>query len=82
VKLQSERKEIRGSQVRGARYVGAYPDGGGPGQRHPGEQQLFSKLGNHNAISNLWRIGDHFFPKVVTPNIEFTKNDAQGQADR
>jgi hypothetical protein len=43
--------------------------------------QLFSKLGNQNAIPIF---GNHrlFFPKVVDAELEFTKNDARAGRPR
>ena len=80
VKLQSERKEITLDPKVLARYVGAY-------QMAPGvnmlvtleNNQLFSKLGNQNAIPIFAESQTMFFPKVVDAELEFTKNDDQGR---
>ena len=80
VKLQSERKEITLDPKVLARYVGAY-------QMAPGvamlvtleNNQLYSKLGNQNAIPIFAESQTMFFPKVVDAELEFTKDDAQGR---
>ena len=83
VKLQSERKEITLDPKVLARYVGAY-------QMAPGvnmlvtleNNQLFSKLGNQNAIPIFAESETMFFPKVVDAELEFTEERRTGQADR
>jgi CubicO group peptidase (beta-lactamase class C family) len=80
VKLQSERKEITLDPKVLARYVGAY-------QMAPGvnmlvtleNNQLFSKLGNQQAIPIFAESQTMFFPKVVDAELEFTKDDEQGR---
>jgi CubicO group peptidase (beta-lactamase class C family) len=80
VKLQSERKEITLDPKVLGRYVGAY-------QMAPGvnmlitleNNQLFSKLGNQNAIPIFAESQTMFFPKVVDAELEFTKDDEQGR---
>ena len=80
VKLQSERKEITLDPKILARYVGAY-------QMAPGvnmlvtleNNQLFSKLGNQQAIPIFAESRTMFFPKVVDAELEFTKDDEQGR---
>jgi CubicO group peptidase (beta-lactamase class C family) len=80
VKLQSERKEITLDPKVLARYVGAY-------QMAPGvnmlvtleNNQLFSKLGNQNAIPIFAESQTMFFPKVVDAELEFAKDDEQGR---
>ena len=80
VKLQSERKEITLDPKVLARYVGAYQMAGGPAMLVTLENnQLFSKLGNQNAIPIFAESETMFFPKVVDAELEFTKNDAQGR---
>jgi CubicO group peptidase (beta-lactamase class C family) len=80
VKLQSERKEITLDPKVLARYVGAY-------QMAPGvnmlvtleNNQLFTKLGNQQAIPIFAESQTMFFPKVVDAELEFTKDDEQGR---
>jgi CubicO group peptidase (beta-lactamase class C family) len=80
VKLQSERKEITLDPKVLARYVGAYQMAAGPAMLVTLENnQLFSKLGNQNAIPIFAESETMFFPKVVDAELEFTKNDAQGR---
>jgi len=80
VKLQSERKEITLDPKVLSRYVGAYQMAAGPAMLVTLENnQLFSKLGNQNAIPIFAESETMFFPKVVDAELEFTKNDAQGR---
>ncbi len=78
--LPSERKEITLDPKILSHYVGAY-------QMAPGvnmlitleNNQLFSKLGNQQAVPILPESQTMFFPKGIDAEIEFSKNDSQGR---
>jgi hypothetical protein len=80
VKLQSERKEITLDPKLLARYVGAYRMTQGAVMLVTLEdKQLFSKLGNQQAIPIFPESPTMFFVKVVDAELEFVKDDAQGR---
>ncbi len=78
--LPGERKEITLDPKTLARYVGAYEMAPGVAMLITLENnQLFSKLGNQQAIEIFPESPAMFFPKVVDAQLEFAKNDDQGR---
>jgi CubicO group peptidase (beta-lactamase class C family) len=76
------RKEITLDPQTLSRYVGAYPmdNSTGPVMLVTLENnQLFTKLGNQQAIAIYPESKTVFFPKVVNAEIEFAKNDNRGR---
>ena len=74
------RKEITLDPQTLSRYVGAYQMDSGANMLITLENnQLFSKLGNQQAIPIFPESKTMFFPKVVNAEIEFTKDDGQGR---
>lgn len=77
--LPSERKEITLDSKILSRYVGAYQMTGGPVMLITLESnQLFSQLGNQQAIPIFPESQTMFFPKVVDAELEFSKDDEHG----
>jgi CubicO group peptidase (beta-lactamase class C family) len=79
------RKEITLDAQTLARYVGAYQMGeaNGPVMLVTVENhQLFTKLGNQQAIPIYPESKTMFFPKVVDAEIEFAKDDEKGRPTR
>jgi CubicO group peptidase (beta-lactamase class C family) len=80
VKLPGERKEITLDSKVLTRYVGAYRFESGANILITLENnQLFTKLGNQQAIPVFPESPTMFFPKVVDAEIEFAKDDDQGR---
>src|SRR5215469_5931134 len=76
------RKEITLDPQTLIRYVGAYQMGeaNGPVMLVTVENnQLFTKLGNQQAIPVYPESKTMFFPKVVDAEIEFAKDDEKGR---
>ena len=74
------RKEITLDPHTLNRYVGAYQMANGANMLITLENnQLFSKLGNQQAIAIYPESKNMFFPKVVDAELEFTKDDAAGK---
>ena len=74
------RKEITLDPQTLSRYVGAYQMDSGANMLIILENnQLFSKLGNQQAIPIFPESKTMFFPKVVNAEMEFTKDDGQGR---
>ena len=74
------RKEITLDPQTLSRYVGAYQMGNGPVMLVTLENnQLFTKLGNQQAIPIYPESKTMFFPKVVDAEIEFGKDDDKGR---
>jgi CubicO group peptidase (beta-lactamase class C family) len=73
-------KEITLDSQTLSRYVGAYHMISGADMLITLENnQLFSKLGNQQAIPIFPESKTMFFPKVVNAELEFTKDDDQGR---
>jgi hypothetical protein len=80
VTLPGERKEITLDPKTLSRYVGAYQMASGANMLVTLENnQLFTKLGNQQAIPIFPESKTMFFPKVVDAEIEFAKDDDQGR---
>jgi CubicO group peptidase (beta-lactamase class C family) len=80
ITLPGERKEITLDPKTFSRYVGAYQFPGGNNMLVTLENsQLFSKLGNQQAIQILPESPTMFFPKGVDAELEFGKDDDQGR---
>jgi CubicO group peptidase (beta-lactamase class C family) len=74
------RKEITLDPLTLGRYVGAYQLDAGPTMLITEENnQLFSKLGNQQAIPIFPESKAVFFPKVVNAELEFAKDDDRGR---
>jgi Domain of unknown function (DUF3471) len=74
------RKEITLDPQTLSRYVGVYQMDSGANMLITLENnQLFSNLGNQQAIPIFPESKTMFFPKVVNAEIEFTKDDGQGR---
>jgi CubicO group peptidase (beta-lactamase class C family) len=74
------RKEITLDSKTLSRYVGAYRMTSGADMLITlDNNQLFSKLGNQQAIPIFPESKTMFFPKVVDAELEFTKDDDQGR---
>jgi hypothetical protein len=74
------RKEITLNSQTLSRYVGAYRMTSGPDMLITlDNNQLFSKLGNQQAIPIFPESKTMFFPKVVDAELEFTKDDDRGR---
>jgi CubicO group peptidase (beta-lactamase class C family) len=74
------RKEITLDAHILSRYVGAYQMASGANMLVTLENnQLFTKLGNQQAIPIFPESRTMFFPKVVNAEIEFTKDDDRGR---
>jgi hypothetical protein len=74
------RKEITLDSQTLSRYVGAYRMASGADMLITLENnQLFSKLGNQQAIAIFPESKTMFFPKVVNAELEFTKDDDRGR---
>ena len=80
VSLPGERKEITLDAKTLGRYVGAYRMDSGAVMLITLENgQLFSKLGNQQAIPIFPESKTMFFPKVVDAELEFAADDDQGR---
>jgi D-alanyl-D-alanine carboxypeptidase len=76
----ASRKEITLDSQTLSRYVGAYQMASGPSMLITLEKnQLFSKLGNQQAIAIFPESKTMFFPKEVNAELEFTKDDDRGR---
>lgn len=76
------RKEITLDSQTLGRYVGAYQMGNGNGPVMLvtlENNQLFTKLGNQQAIPIYPESKTMFFPKVVDAEVEFAKDDDKGR---
>jgi hypothetical protein len=74
------RKEITLDSQTLSRYVGAYRMTSGVDMLITlDNNQLFSKLGNQQAIPIFPESNTMFFPKVNNAELEFTKNDDRGR---
>jgi len=74
------RKEITLDSQTLSRYVGAYRMTSGADMLITlDNNQLFSKLGNQQAIPIFPESKTMFFPKVVNAELEFTKDDDRGR---
>jgi len=74
------RKEVTLDPQTLSRYVGAYQMAAGANMLITRENnQLFSKLGNQQAIAIFPESKTLFFPKVVNAELEFTKDDDRGR---
>ena len=74
------RKEITLDSQTLSRYVGAYRMTSGADMLITlDNNQLFSKLGNQQAIPIFPESKTMFFPKVVDAELEFTKDDDRGR---
>ncbi|MGA3236103.1 MAG: serine hydrolase [Bryobacteraceae bacterium] len=74
------RKEVTLDTQTLSRYVGAYRMTSGADMLITLENnQLFSKLGNQQAIPIFPESKTMFFPKVVNAELEFTKDDDRGR---
>lgn len=81
--LPSERKEITLDSKVLRRYVGAYQLDQGPAMLVTLEgNQLVRKLGNQAPVPIFPESETMFFLKVVDAQIEFPKDDAQGEASQ
>ncbi|MGD1093916.1 MAG: serine hydrolase [Bryobacteraceae bacterium] len=81
--LPAERKEITLDSRVLSHYVGAYQMGSGVNMLITLEKsQLFSKLGNQQAIPIFPESQTMFFPKVVDAELEFSEEDDQGRPSR
>src|SRR5689334_13003913 len=78
---EAARKEITLDPGTLSRYPGAYQmENGGPVMLVTLENnQLFTKLGNQQAIPTFPESKTMFFPKVVNAEIEFAKDDDKGR---
>src|SRR5262252_7027117 len=77
---ETARKEITLDAQTLGRYVGAYQMANSPVMLITLENnQLFSKLGNQQAIPIFPESKTMFFPKVVNAELEFAKDDDRGR---
>jgi CubicO group peptidase (beta-lactamase class C family) len=72
-------KEITLDSQTLSRYAGAYQMGPGAMLITLENNQLFSKLGNQQAIAIFPESKTMFFPKEIDAELEFTKDDEQGR---